>query len=235
LIGKVVRSTSGSLPVPVGLSAQAEGYDPQSLTPNQIGVVPGQIVTVTARVGPFATGISGRVRAPGASSSLLSSVEVRVTGINPAYSRGTVNGASGTFRVTVPASTYGRTRTFTLTFVSPYFNLAIVPNVTAPYGGDLTLPGEVVLTPVGADVVGTVVCSDSLFPGAGSTVTIVELGRQAGIVNGSYSFTGVPAGLRLTLQVAAFNRLGGYETGTTTIGPLSGGSGTFNVATIITR
>ncbi|MBI4860353.1 MAG: hypothetical protein HY815_08835 [Candidatus Riflebacteria bacterium] len=224
--------SSGSVPTNVGLGAQAAGYDPQSLTPREVGIVPNQIVSVTARMGPFPAGISGQIRVAGAYQSLLSTVEVRVNGISPSYTRANVT-ASGAFRLTVPASTYGRTRVYTLTFISPYFNLAVVSGVVAPLGGEITLPGEVVLTPIGVDLLGSVYTSTGLVPSQG-TVTISELGKQAVIVNGTYSFTGVPTGVRLTLQAVVVNSFGFVETGSVSIVPTING-GPFMAPTIITR
>jgi hypothetical protein len=230
----VPASSSGPVPSPVGLSAQAEGYDPQSLTPREVGIVAGQLVTISARMGPFPVAISGRIRVPGGFEALLSTVEVRVNGISPSYTAANVNATTGSFRLTVPASTSTLQRVFTLTFVSPHFNLTVVSGVVAPQGGGLTLPADVVLTPIGVAVTGTVLTSLSQEPGAGSTVTIQELGRQVPIVGGTYSFASVPTGSRLTLAVAAFNALGGLETASVSIVPTTNG-GTFVVPTIVTR
>lgn len=218
----------------VGLSAQADGYDPQSLTPREVTVVEGGSVQVTARMGPGPAGVSGRIVVPGAFQSLLSTVEIRVVGISAAYTAANVNPTTGSFRLTVPASTAFKTRVFTITFVSPYFNVAAVSGVVSPLGGSLTLPADVVLTPIGVGVTGTVVDSLSRIPGPGSTVTIRELGVSAPIVNGQYSFGAVPMGQPLTFVASVINGIGQLETASVVVTPTVNG-GVFVVPTIITR
>ena len=218
----------------VGLSAQADGYDPQSLTPREVTVVEGGSVQVTARMGPAPSGVSGRIVVPGAFQSLLSTVEIRVLGISAAYTAASINPTTGSFRLTVPASNSFNRRVFTITFVSPFFNVAAVSGVVAPQGGSLTLPQDVVLTPIGVGLTGTVLDSLSRIPGPGSTVTIRELGISAPIVNGQYSFAAVPIGQPLTFAAAAINGIGQLETGTVIVTPTING-GVFVVPPIITR
>ena len=232
--GTYVLAVPGTGATPVGLSAQADGYDPSTLSPNQVTFVPGQSIAVTARLAPFAANVSGRIVVPGAFANQLSTVEIRVPGIAASYTAANVNPTTGSFRLTVPASNGAVTRVFQLLFVSPFFNLAAVSGVVAPQGGSLTLPADVVLTPIGVGLSGTVVDSGSRIPGAGSTVTIQELGTQAAVVNGSYSFTAVPIGQRLTLVASAFNFFGQLETGTVVVTPTTNG-GTFVVPTIVTH
>ena len=232
--GTYVLAVPGTGATPVGLSAQAEGYDPNSLTPREVTFVPGQAVTLTARINPFAAGINGRVVVPGAFQNLLSTVEIRVPGIAASYTASNVNAATGSFSLTVPASSSSRTRIFSLTFVSPYFNLAVVSGLVAPQGGSLSLTSDVVLTPIGTGLSGTVLDSGSRIPLAGSSVTIVELGQQASLTNGQYSFGAVPIGSPLTLRASAFNAFGQLETGTIVVTPTQNG-GTFVVPTIITH
>jgi hypothetical protein len=218
----------------VGLSAQAEGYDPQSLTPREVTVVQGGSVQVTARLGSVPAGISGRIVVPGAFQSQLSTVEIRVLGIAASFTNANINPTTGSFRLTVPASNSFRTRVFTITFVSPFFNVAAVSGVVAPQGGSLTLPQDVVLTPIGVGVTGTVVDSISRIPGPGSTVTIRELGISAPIVAGQYTFGAVPMGLPLTFVASVINGIGQLETGSVVVTPTING-GVFVVPTIISR
>lgn len=232
--GSYTLAVPGTGAAPVGLSAQADGYDPDSLTPREVIFVPGQAITVTARVSPFPAGISGRIVVPGAFQNLLSTVEIRVSGIAASFTNANINTTTGTFRLTVPASSAFRRRVFQIAFVSPFFNLAVISGVVAPQGGSLTLPQDVVLTPIGVGLTGTVLDSGSQIPGTGSTVTIQELGAQVPIVNGTYAFSAVPVGSRLTLIASAFNLFGQLETGSVTVTPSING-GTFVVPIIVTR
>lgn len=232
--GSYTLAVPGTGAAPVGLSAQAEGYDPNSLSPREVIFVPGQTISVTARLAPFPAGISGRLVVPGAFQNLLSTVEIRVPGIAASFTAANVNPTTGSFRLTVPASNSFRQRVFQILFVSPFFNLAAISGVVAPQGGSLTLPSDVVLTPIGVGLSGQVVDSGSRIPGPGSTVTIQELGAQVPIVNGTYFFSAVPVGSRITLVASAFNVFGQLETGSLSVIPSSNG-GTFVVPTIVTR
>lgn len=232
--GTYTLAVPGTGATPVGLSAQAEGYDPNSLTPREVTFVPGQAITLTARLSPFPASISGRIVVPGGFQNQLSTVEIRVPGISASFTNANINTTTGSFRLTVPASNSFVTRVFQLLFVSPFFNVAAVSGVVAPQGGSLSLSQDVVLTPIGVGLTGQVVDSGSRIPGPGSTVTIQELGAQAPIVNGTYSFAAVPTGQRLTLVASAFNFFGQLETGSVQITPTING-GTFVVPTIITR
>lgn len=232
--GVYTLAVPGTGATPVGLSAQATGYDPNTLTPAQFTFVPGQTVTLTATLAPYAVNVNGRIVVPGAFASSLSTVQIHVAGIASAFTGGTVNPTTGTFSLTLPASTSSQTRVFSLTFVSPFFNLLVVPNVVAPAGGALTLTSDVVLTPIGVGLAGTVVDSASAVPQSGSTVTIQELGVQSPIVNGSYSFAAVPTGFPLTLNATVIDALGLAETGSVVVTPTVNG-GTFTVPTIVTH
>src|SRR5262249_6744499 len=130
---------------PVGLSAQAEGYDPASLTPSQVTFVPGPDVTLTATLAPFPANVSRRLVVPGAFANEPAPVQIHAAGLASTYTSANVNATTGTFSLTVPASSSFQQRIFSLTFVSPFFNLVVVPGVVAPQGGSLTLPADVVL------------------------------------------------------------------------------------------
>lgn len=231
--GTYTLAVPGTGATPVGLSAQAEGYDPNSLDPREVTFVPGQAITVTARIAPFPASVNGRVVVPGAFANLLSTVEIRVPGIAASYTQGAVNPTTGSFRIIVPASSSFRQRVFQILFVSPYFNLASVSGVIAPQGGALSLSQDVVLTPIGVGLTGTVVDSGSRVPISG-TVTITQLGTQATLVGGTYTFNSVPTGQALTLVASAFNAFGQLETGSIVVTPTTNG-GTFVVPTIVTR
>ena len=158
--GTYTLAVPGTGATPVGLSAQAEGYDPNTLTPREVTFVPGQAVTLTARIAPSQPGSRGASWCRARSEPALDRGDPRGRHLGRLHRRQRERGHRLTFRLTVPASN-SSPRVFSLTFVSPFFNLVVVPNVVAPAGGSLSLPGDVILTPIGVGLSGTVLDSGS--------------------------------------------------------------------------
>lgn len=236
-------SSQGSAAPAVGLSVQAGGYDPATVEPRSVTIVPGQLVSVIARVRPLGGQISGRVRISSfegifTGNGALSTVSIQIPDVPSSYSQGFIDTVTGEFVINVPATSSTNPRTFTLTFVSPYFEIAIVPGIVAPVGGRTRLASDVVLVPIGVGLTGTVLTSSGTFPGgtAADTATLVELGRSVSIVAGRYSFPGIPVGTELTLRLSAFNAVTNrVETAAVPVAPISTTDGSFVIPTVITR
>jgi len=239
----VPLSLASQSPPVVALSVQAEGYDTSSVNPRTVTLYPGEVVTVTVTLQPLRSTITGQLRISSLegfylSSGALGTVSLFVSNVSSSFSQGVVDAATGQFRVLMPASTSRRTRTFTLTFSSPLFELAVISGIVSPQANGSSIVTGVTLVPVGVTLSGQVFTSTGSPAGAGNlaTITVTELGITENIVNGQYSVAGIPVGVPLTLAIVAFNpSFGLLETGRLVVQPVMTPNGVFFAPTITTR
>ena len=208
------------------VSIQADGYQPENAV--TIGPIANETIRRTVYLNPLTVTIDGVVKISKWQALFnLGQVEIRVTNTLGPASVGPA--PNGLFTIAgIPASNSNLTRTFNLRFTHPDLQTVMLTNIVAPRAGDRTIPMTVVMTPLVVDVSGTVVDSGSL-PASGTAV-LVQTGQIASVVNGSYTFSGVPVrqatgDIPYTIEIRVFNALGGAETGSITgILPQSDGS-----------
>ncbi len=246
----------GTQPEPISITISADGYVPMTVT--DIIPVANETVQYTVSLQPRMAYVTGRIviskfdtlYTKSSISISCDSVSLQQGGgdDSPSYSIED----SGRFRVVLPASNVARTRQFNLSFFAPNLQVSVVSNIVMPRaGGTRELTSPVVLNPITVDLVGTVADSNGNPPnqlnpsGLPDTVTVVETGQVANIVNGTYTIPDVPTTdgtvgpAQLTIEARAYNPLGGggvgaVEQGNIQVQPTSDGSAnpTFTVPLI---
>jgi hypothetical protein len=128
------------------LTASAPGYVSQTVSVN---VSAGQTTTTTVRLHPDTVTLTGVMQVKGGGTSGLSTVSITVGGLSATFTNPQIDSSTGNFSLTLPANAQGRSVTYTLTFTSPRFNLALVNGVKPPSSGTFALEKPVILTPIG--------------------------------------------------------------------------------------
>jgi len=229
-----VPTEPGEASKPLEVSVFAPGFKD---TKTQLLPAPGGILEQVLQVEPEVSEIDGFINLGGLpSANLFSQATILVDGL-PKESLNAQTDDSGYFRITVPASTPERLRSFHINiFMRGFFPIRI-PNVVAPMAGSTTISYTPSLTPQTVAVVGQVntLMGGTGRPSASNQAVIVELGVTAPIQAGTFVFPSVPVEFPLTLKVFLINEKAELSSAETEFTAAMNGTGSFSLPTLITQ
>lgn len=233
----VSQDPLSGLPLPMAITVAHASYLGGFVTPSTVTPIAGVPVVQTVRVTPAGSRVAGRLE-PATLASLYFSqgavggVSITSPQIPTAFLVPDIDPLSGNFTVQVPASGAGP-GIFDLQFTSPFFQGTAVTNILAPGPGTTaTLSSPVVLQPLTTTLAGAVVSvNGGAISGAPNQVVVVETGRLATPINGSYTMVSTPIGIPLTLRATVIGAFG-VELGQAVTTPVGGG--VFTAPTIVT-
>ena len=264
-------STPFGNPNVIGITATAEGFGPVTDAAAQnVQIQPGETTKFTVVLSPFSQTDPGAVEVSGTyrfskfqlQMERITTIKlsVRNPAIPDALPTAAVNVQDGTWAVSgLPpdsAAIQQGPRKFDFVFQHPDIFTATLPAVVMPKSGAKNIADPVILTPITATVIGTVLGSadggtTTFIPGdSGDLAEIVELGLVGSIINGTgqFSIGGVPVqqaasdttGWTLRIIVKNPNSSNRFKVDVANLRPLSNQPSTqqspepvFNIGTVV--
>ncbi len=229
-----VPTEPGEAQKPLIVSVLAPGFKE---TQAQLLPAPGGVLEQVLQMEPELAEIEGFINLGGLpSANLFSQATILVDGL-PKESLNVKTDDSGYFRVTVPASTPDRVRSFHVNiFMRGFFPIRI-PNIIAPIAGATTISYTPSLTPQTVSVIGQVstALGGTGRPSASNQAVILELGVVAPIQAGTFVFPSVPVEFPLTVKVFLINEQAELGSAETQFTAAINGTGSFSLPTLITQ
>jgi len=213
----------------------ADGYEEYT---SLVTIPGGEATNQTIAVKPMMVTLSGVVQLdPSLDPAEYTNIQVVVPNVPSKFSQGQVLNGTGLYEVSVPASNGKNTRLYSIQFRLNGHNMTSVNNVVAPRAGGTYVKTPVTIQANNSAATGRVALSNGSIPtsdGINSAV-IVELGQSITVNNGTFSFSQVPIGRPLTIEISVRNP----DTGAIEIGRVNftatEANGSFNLPTIITE